>query len=520
MPNVVYEIPDIETSITRPVILEIARQLSVIVGIPLTARQLYPGDVEESYQHGSTMEDIAGSSDRERTKLPFKDQLRYSVTETTFQESMNLSQARLAEVRPFFLDRHINTLIRPVLAPTEVEIELAYRSKSKTKATQWKNSLESKLITYGDMNLHSAQCSFMIPLECIDTLMEIHTLRESVAGYGDTFGKYVSEHTSSKLTVVANQAGKKRALTMAWPMTRILGLYQFTVAPDKGDNESDGATWTTTFSYKFQFDKPIQCNMVYPVAVHNQMLDDRYQVIDTNAHIDQSRKEFSRSGDVSYFFEAQEQVHRQGALIESYRVPANDEYQPDNEVGSTGTLATVLCGVQEDSDVILDLKTIEEFEFHPDIVRYLQDSGDWDQLHRPYKCPYHVSLYKNGRLMDPTSITVTKDLLVKATSPLNLRDYHQIRISLVTDIDSVYIGSLRNLKDYPDAAVKTLLAMKVSMGDLKLLSPRIDFTKLMESYLSDNGPSMQWIHRNYIGTHTVMAFYVLTNKREHAPWQS
>ena len=514
MPNVVYEIPDIETSITRPVILEIARQLSTITGMPLDARTLYPGDVEESYQYGSTMEAIADGDDRDRTSLPFRNQLLISVTEETFQESMVLTQARRAENIPFFIDRKLGVLIRPVLAPTEVTIEVAYRSASKAKAQQWRNAMEAKLMTYGDMNLHTVTFSYMVPLGVVDTLMEIHYLRENVAGYGDDFSKYLADHSSSKLTVVANQAGNKRALTMAETMTRIIGLYDFTVTPDKGSNESDGATWTTTFTYKFHYDKPIQCNMVYPVAVHNQMLDDRYQVFDTNASIDNTRKQFSLSGQANYYFEAQEAVDRSNSIIKSFRVPANDEFEPDNVVSSTGTLASVLCGVEANSDVILDLKTIDEFEFHQSIVEYLQGSGDWEYLNVPYRCPYHISLYKNGQLMDPSSITVTRDLVIKSKTPLDLRDYHQIRIGLVTDIDSINIQTLRNLRDYPDALVKTLLAMRVTMGDLNLLSPRIDLTEYMRGYLHDNGPSIHWVQRNYIGTHTVMAFHVFTNKRE------
>lgn len=514
MPNVVYEIPDIETSITRPVVLEVARQLSVIIGIPLSARDLYPGDSDESYQRGSTMEDIASGNDRNRTSLPFRNQLTYSVTENTFQESMLLTQARRAEANPFFLDKKLKVLIRPVLAPTEVNIELSYRSSSKAKAQQWRNSLESKLMTYGDMNLHSTKFSYMVPLMCVDTLMEVHHLREAVAGYGDAFSKYLADHTDSRLTVVANHAGKKKALTMAMTMSRIIGLYDFTVAPDKGSNESDGATWTTTFSYKFHYDKPIQCNMVYPVAVHNQMLDDRYQLVNTNAQIDRTRKEFSSSGNTNYFFEAQEQVGRSGALIQSFRVPDNDEFEPDNEVSSTSTIASILCGVEEGSDIILDLKNIPEFEFLPEVVEYLKESGDWDNLNKPYRCPYHVSLYKNNMLMDADSVYVTKDLVVRSKNPLSLRDYHQVRIGLVTDIDSIDISSLRRLREYPVALVKTILAMRVTMGELKLLSPRIDLTDMMSGYLHDNGPSSHWINRNYIGTHTVMAFHVFTHKRE------
>jgi len=513
MPNIVAPIPDVEKSITRPVVLDIARQLSLMTGMPIEAKHLYPGDTEESYQKGSTIGEVAQGLDRDRTETPFNTQLHYTVTEQPFLESMSLTQARKVDNVPFFADSKLGVLIRPVLKPTEITLEIAYRSQSKSKAHAWRHQMESRLVNYGDMNLHRAVFSYMLPLHLVDTLMEIHYLRENVAGYGDSFGKYLAEHSTSRLTIVANQAGNKQALTVAETYDRIIGLYDFTVSPDRGNGQEESGTWTTTFTYKFHFDKPIECNMVYPIAVHNQMLDDRYQVFDANAPLDNTRKRFSISGAMNYFFEQQEAVQRSQALPRVFKAPANDEYEPDNEVCSTTTIATVLCGVSEDSQEILDLNTIEEFEFTAAVKEYLQ-AFDYKMLHVPYACPYHISLYKNGRLMDADSIRVTSDLKVVATKPLNLRDYHQIRISLVTPIDNVRIEALRRLEAYPEALVRTLMAMGVSMGELKLLSPRIDLVRYMQEYLPDTGPSMCWINMNRIERNTVMAFFVLTGHKD------
>lgn len=513
MPNIVAPIPDVEKSITRPVVLDVARQLALMTGIPIDAKHLYPGDNEETYQRGSTMADMANGADRDRTATPFNTQLQYTVTEEPFLESMIMTQSRRADNIPFFADSALGVLIRPVLKPTEVTIEIAYRQQSKSKANAWKNQMESRLATYGDMNLHKAIFSYMVPLEFVDTLMEIHHLRENVAGYGDDFGTYLAEHSTSRLTIAANRAGMKQALTVAETYTRIIGLYDFTVTPDKGSGQEESATWTTNFTYKFHFDKPIECNMIYPIAVHNQMLDSRYLVFDANARIDDTRKRFSISGASSYYFEAQEAVRRSGATPRMFVAPPMDEYQPDNEVSGTVTIATALCGVTEGSNLLLDLKDIEEFEFNTQVAQYLQDQ-EYKYLHIPYSSPYHISLYKNGRLMDANAIRVDKELRITATAPLSLRDYHQIRISLVRPIDNIRLEALRRLEDHPTALVYTLLAMGVTMGDLKLLGPRINLARYMEEYLPDNGPSVCSVFNNHIDRNTVMSFYVLTGRKD------
>ena len=58
------------------------------------------------------------------------------------------------------------------------------------------------------------------------------------------------------------------------------------------------------------------------------------------------------------------------------------------------------------------------------------------------------------------------------------------------------------------------MAMGVSMGELKLLSPRIDLVRYMQEYLPDTGPSMCWINMNRIERNTVMAFFVLTGHKD------
>ena len=118
MPNIVAPIPDVEKSITRPVVLDIARQLSLMTGMPIEAKHLYPGDTEESYQKGSTIGEVAQGLDRDRTETPFNTQLHYTVTEQPFLESMSLTQARKVDNVPFFADSKLGVLIRPVLKPT------------------------------------------------------------------------------------------------------------------------------------------------------------------------------------------------------------------------------------------------------------------------------------------------------------------------------------------------------------------------------------------------------------------
>jgi hypothetical protein len=82
----------------------------------------------------------------------------------------------------------------------------------------------------------------------------------------------------------------------------------------------------------------------------------------------------------------------------------------------------------------------------------------------------------------------------------------------VTDIDSIDIMKLKELKAFPNALIKLLLTMQVKMSDLKFLAPRVDLTQLMKPYLHDTGPDMHHIRMNTIQSNTVMINYVAAKK--------
>ncbi len=511
MPNILVEIPEVENAIARPVVTEIVRQLAQITGIDAkNLKILMPGDIEESYQKGSTLDKVNTLDNR--TGLPFTNQLKVEVIEDTFRESMILSRAKGIDNIPFYLDNNLLAQARPVKNPVEVTLNIDYRAESKAQAIAWKNRLESKLMNYGDINLHTATYHYMVPPLIVSLIKHIHTLRENVAPYGETFQEYLAGYVNSQATVITSQDGKGTDLAIAETQIRVQGLYDFEVRPEKGQAQDGGSAWITSFSYKFTYDKPIQVNMTYPVMVHNQLIDPKFIPIDNAPNLDNHRKSFSLSGNVFHFFEATNEIHRfKNNIHKVVTIPKFDEFRPDVQVHDTGTLFTALLNVDPDQPkLLLNLKDIGDYQIDPDVLEYLE--SEWKWLTVPYKIPYHISLYKSTKLMEEKSITSDIDLNITTVNDMNLRHVHQLRFSIVTDIDSINLESLQRLKQYPKALVKTLLAMNVNMAQLKLISQRVDFTEIMKEHIKDGGYSWDYIHRNRIQYNTVNSSYVLAKR--------
>lgn len=512
MPNIVLEIPDVENSVSRPVVVEVIRQLTEIMGLDShKMRVLHPGDIEESYQQGSTLSE-SGSLEG-RTSLPFGEQMSIQVTEDTFRDSMILTHARKTDNIPTFLDDKLQVLIRPVKSPVEITLNIEYRAESKSKAQAWKNRMETKLYTYGEINLHTATYQYMMPLWFMDILREIHTLRETVAPYGEDFSEYLAGHINSQATTITSLDGGAVNLTIAETQIRIQGLYDFVVAPEKAEKSDNGSVWTTTFTYKFMYDKPIGMNMLYPVIVHNQVIDSRYIRIDDAPNLDNHRKSFSLSGNALHYFERPNEIYLYKDVRKVVTVPVFDEYRPNVELHATSTLFTALMQVdQANPKVLFNINDIGDYEIDPDVLEFIKDS-EWRWLTVPYKTMFNISLYVNSCLAESQRITCDQDLNVSSINDLDPRNIHQVRFSIVNDIDTIDHEALRRMKKYPKALVKIILAMGTSMGQLKLLSQRVDLTKYLKDYLPDTGYPINFIQKHRIQHNTVQSHFVVVEKR-------
>ena len=55
VPKLVLTIPETNENVTRPIILDVARQLFLATGLPENTAIYYPGDLEKAKQLGSTI---------------------------------------------------------------------------------------------------------------------------------------------------------------------------------------------------------------------------------------------------------------------------------------------------------------------------------------------------------------------------------------------------------------------------------------------------------------------------------
>jgi hypothetical protein len=459
-------VPETDSTIVRPVVTEVARQLMDMTGIAKDHVQIfYPRENGKVAQPGSTL-----TGDALPNTLPFDEKVSVEVQEEYLEESLGSVAVHRPENRLIFLDNDLDTVLRPVYVTSTMTLNFKYRAPDETKALRWRDEIYMRMAMLEQPHLMQVSYNFAIPDMMLVILQEIHRLREATNGYGQDWPTYFNDNSSKLLSVLSNLAGQEKVLAMAETQVRIPAVFDFTGAPEKGSREEGGEAWTISFSYKFQYAKALACEMVYPLVVHNTPLPEAFSSSQSANDPNRQLVSFSASSGALAQFEVgswlQPEARRQG-----YAIPAFDEFIPHYRMPNTQRVVTALVLIDQDNpEVLMNLADIDAaFEMRPDVLTYLR--AEAPSLARPYSSIFHVSLYRNLDLLPHGALEVDFNLNVKSTRLLSLRNYYHVRLSLVTDLRQVDRDGLDRARSHGSALVEILKTIEPSLEERNLLPP-------------------------------------------------
>ena len=477
MPNISITTSEVNSSVLRPVVLDIVNQIIDITKISKDIPIFFPGSTEAVPQKGATMSD-QNKNERDNTRLDFQSNVTIQVNEV-YPEDRVLSTTTAADDNtPVFLDEALGVLIRPAYIPTDISITFQFTDNNQTSIERWRDDIRMRISKGRDMNIHSVSYHYPIPPKFVDILKDIYAKRENVDGYGDTFNSYLATHSSPKMTVVSNENGAITLLAVAETQGRILGIFDFSTAPEKANKKENSSTYTASFTYNFRLDKPTECNMRYPVMVHNQFLNPRSIPPDNAPNLDNQNLAWSWALSALRPFEngtLATNPSRKAPII----LPSIDEFIPKSVLPYTKTLLVALCAVDTtDPTLAINLKELGDFIIDPDILAFIQ-ATEYSWITKPLYSIIQCSLYRGMDLLSYTLTTSNSALDIRSTENLPIRINNRMRLSIVNDLGMLSDAALARLKASPIAARKLLTAISVNRYDLELLKPRCDFTKIM-----------------------------------------
>ncbi len=154
------------------------------------------------------------------------------------------------------------------------------------------------------------------------------------------------------------------------------------------------------------------------------------------------------------------------------RIPSFDDFVMSSVLVYTGTVISALTEVDTvDKRSLLNLSELGDMCLDEDILQFIRES-EWPYITKEYCSILSLSLYRNEYITSSATITCDSALNVKATSDLNLRNQHRIRLAIVTDVSMLRGNAVARLLRYPKVLVKIIGSIN------ELLRNHPDFVKL------------------------------------------
>lgn len=423
MPIISAEIPEIIESVIRPIVFDITRNILSRTGIGKEASVLLNKDGSEALQLNSALGSI--STD---VKFDSKEHIRVSMEEEYSEDDLLDKKITDSGHHAIFYDKKLEVWIKPVYYKTRTTLSFELQFNSETRANNWMQGIRRRLSGDRQHNRHTVQYHYPITVTFMHILVEIWKLRENVGGYGDTFGTWLRNHFTDRVTVMTNQAGRASIYAINETQTGINGWFDFDrpPKPSKTDN-----LWTASFGYTFEYDKPGAFAMAYPLMVHNQIVPGNLRVRgeNFNALVD---PEFS-SHTTSRLAKLNVTNFMPGSSYGGISIPSWDEWMPDRIKGhySTAVRAMVQVDVNNPRN-LLDLDKLGLVQLDPTVREHMAKYPEC--ITQLYQHPYHITLFRNNLPLYSDALTVTDDLQVLSTFDLDIRHRYHICITVITDI--------------------------------------------------------------------------------------
>ncbi|MNM41707.1 hypothetical protein D3C81_525300 [compost metagenome] len=425
MPNIVVELPETYNSQTRPAIVQVAKQLIDIMRLPADTGFEFFGTPEAQFQPQSTVTDNGIQN-----KFPFTGRVNIEADEEYLEDRTLTTAVKRPNVQFIFYDQKLDVYVKPIYVLCEVKITFRYRAPDRTQAERWRDEFRVRSSQGRAEILHALDYHYPVPDVVALMLHEIYTMREAVAGYGDTLEEWVKNHITGRATALTTLAGTQALMAIAERQVGIVGGFDFVAQPEKGQKAGEGAPWECGFDYTFQYDKVVGIAYHHPVAIHNQLIDPKFRPAKPVYELaNQARRPSDDRFGYDYFTNLYKQ---QAQPLAGNRIPVFDDWLPTMVPPRTSSMLDILIGVGDDPRELVNVNELGDFEFSDATLRFLRK--EWPYINKLFHSIFHFALYRWDKPMEDGTVVMDADGNLRSTIDLDPRNLYHLRLTMVNDL--------------------------------------------------------------------------------------
>lgn len=426
MPTIVRTIAETTQAITRPVVMDAIKLLKDYTGIGRDVEiQVFTGS-----NAAATPGSVLNSGNGENVKFDSHAKVYADYTERLVEAEALTIPSTWTDTPPFFLDEALNIYMRPIYAQTEVTISIRYRCPNEAAAQRWMNDITTRMSMERSNLPLELSYSYQIPPKFLEAAAHFHSLREEVAGYGDTFVEYLRKCFDDKVTVEMTMADKGHQFSVKETGVRILGWFDFTTPPQPERNDTNG-TWVASFDFTFNYDKPISCFMRHPIIVHNQIVDGDYH----RDPIPYDPMHYAQGSLTRHAYDhiAYENTRGYRHPVGGVVMPSFDDWDPKSFSRFTTSAYTSLIFVEPDDPYqIANLYKLNPWQLGDQFLHWIENNPTL--VFKEEMSPLILELYVGNNRWTPEGIYLDEHLNLRSVTPLDERKVHHLRIAITTDL--------------------------------------------------------------------------------------
>jgi len=428
MNSFILPIPNLYQSVDRPIVVGVVKDL--------VEKRMLPGYNDLRIDSGIKKARAPGSTIQKGNRKPHIDN-RTSIKVEVESEKGNLGgfyRSMQYNTQPIFNDSKLNVSIRPQYDTTIYVIKISVRSNSLSGLQLWANEVRLNKQMGRDRNIHDVKYSYALHNKTYDLLENIHNLRETVEGYGDTLAEYIKKHSHNSMTIIG--AGDDHQLVYAETQLDILGLMP---ADDIEISEISEGVYEGSMVYSFSIDTPLGLIHNYPIMVHqslmpmgfiNQIKESRYVNVIVHSPLMRAY--------TTYVGKESDKV---------INIPAVDNKILNKYPSGYKPIVTALMCITNDP-LLLNLRELGDISIDSDVLSAIKDFYS-DKLTVPYESPFLLTIHKDNNLLDETYLRTDSDLNVYLNEEVDKR--HVYRVSFCICVNPHMIPSTYcPLSELPD----------------------------------------------------------------------
>jgi len=450
MPTEAIEIREVERAVSRPIAMDVIRELFPRWRIPASAAKvLMPGDTETIPMTHSSLHV------EEKPHRLFNDlAARIELEENYVEYGAAYQPYKEKEWPPIFLDRDLRIGIRPVYREVQAEIAVTIEAKSRTHANQIAKRMQAEMRSYSQYDHHEVEYHYQIQPEIIWLLKRLWELRDNNFSHHDTFSEWFNKCIDNRVTTNYNHGNKGHQIAVRESQVSITGYYDFSEPPVSDKNET-GMKYSYTFRYKYTYMRPEHLIIYYPIAIHNQMLPD--DLIDKEKVLD--AKDFygiigwshRYLSDLKYG-KGKENLEQRTGLV---TIPHYDDW--DNYLFSasfTPMIKALLYFNPTEPTSIIKLDDMGSWRLKENALNYIRRRANGN--FRPFDSIFQFSLHEWEKMRDWRLLTLDSDLTIRFSGERDGRNNYHLITSLVNDPSRLSADAIRDLLLYGELAIDYL----------------------------------------------------------------